>query len=528
MKTPVNNSLQQLRKKAEGLVSADKKSISTMLSKEIEPLIHELQLYHVELEMQNDELQHTTIELDLQRAKFANLFELAPVGYIVTNKAAVIQDANRAALQLLGFDKSFLQYKPFLLHIFKDDLDMFYIYFQKLLLSPKSLSCKLRMITANKQIISVKLEGITMNPGKEDLLCYLTLTDITEKQLAEQKLQEAKTRLEIGLSASLTGIWEIDIITGKVFLDKFCCSLFGLDFDCFDAKYDTLLNQIHPNDRKNVELHIRHTIIAEKPFNIRFRTVSADQNIKYIQGRAQVIRDKADKKRFIGTFTDISEKMIMELETIRVKEENQQMILAAGLQAEENEKKRISEVLHNGIAQMLYAIKLNIDQVKKASDVATFEQITTLLNQSIKDIRNISFELAPSILTDFGLAATLEDMAARLCGKQLFIQSKVFNFDQNQNFQLQLNIFRMIQELVNNAIRHASPTNIRIEVIKKHKTISVAVADNGTGFKNYEDAAVPKGIGLSSIRNRLRLYKGNMRIEPQPAGGTIVNISLKS
>ena len=515
-----------LRKKAKDVLSTDKNSISDLPVTEVKRMLQELQLYHIELEMQNDELQLATAELELQRMKYENLFELAPVGYIVLDKFAVVREANHAALQLLEVEKNILLHKPLLLNIYKEDSDQFYVYFHKLLLSPKSLSCQIRMQTAAKKVLIVQLEGVALQPVSGDAQYYLTVIDFTEKQQAQVKLKDAKTQLDIALSASSTGIWEIDVITGKVCLDKFCCSLYGIELLAFDEKYDTLLRHIHPNDRKNVELQIRHTIVAEKQLSIRFRALMPDQNIKYIQARAQVVTYKDDKKRLIGTFTDISEKMILELDSIRIKQENQQMILAAGLQAEEREKKRISEVLHDGIAQMLYAIKLNIEQIKKAPDCADFEQVTYLLNRSIKDIRNISFELTPSILADFGLAATLEDMAARLSNKNLSISSRVTNIGQNQDFPLQLNIFRMIQELVNNAIKHASPTKINIEAVKRNKLIVLTVADNGTGFKN--DATVPKGIGLSSIKNRLRLYKGSLKIEPQAIAGTIVSISLKN
>lgn len=523
------NALSLLRLKAAKLLSGDKNSIADLPVMEIKRVMQELQLHHVELEMQNEELQLANIERELQKIKFENLFELAPVGYIVTDSYALILDANHAAVKLLGLSKTTIQNKPFRLHIYKDDLDVFYVYFRKLLLAQQSLSCQIRILNIKKEILNVHIEGIVLRPASGNAMCYLTISDFTEKQNAELKLKEAKKRLEIALDASLTGIWEIDIDSSHIYLDDFCCSLYGFNPIVFDGKYGTLLSHIHPNDRKNVELHIQQTILAEKPLFIRFRAVPPDQPVRYIQARAQVITDKNDKKCFIGTFTDISDKMLLELEAIRIKEENHQMILAAGLQAEENEKKRISEVLHDGIAQMLYAIKLNIDQVKTAFEPAAFVQITDLLKQSIKEIRNISFELTPSILMDFGLKDTLEDMAARLSGKQLFISSSVLNFGKIRDGQLQLNIFRIVQELVNNAIKHGSPSKINIEVIRKNKSISIVVSDNGVGFKSDTDAAkAPKGIGLSSIKNRLRLYKGTILIEANPTGGTIVQISLKN
>lgn len=526
MKNDKNKALDLLRNKAERYISADKNSISETETVEVKKIFHELQVYQLELEMQNDELQQTTQELERERTKFSNLFDLAPIGYLVTNKSAVIKSINKAGSVLLNAAQSSLIGKPILLYIHKEDVDQFYVFFKRLFSFSNSLSCQLRLIDSTKKIYNVQIEGNVLHSAV-DPICYLTITDFTGKQQAEQELKEAKKTLEIALNASLTGIWEIDISTGKVYLDDFCCLLYGFKPDSFDERYDTMINAIHPIDRKYVDENIRKTIYQEKEFNIKFRTQHDDGSIRYIQARAQIIKSTDNRSRFIGTFIDISEKTVYEQEVIRVKEQQQQMVLAAGLQAEENEKKRISEVLHNGIAQMLYAIKLNIEEAKKKPDNIIFKQIQDLLNQSIKDIRNISFELAPSILTDFGLGATLEDLAHRLSNNQLSITTKVSNFSNSLEFQLQLNIFRIIQELISNSIKHAHADKIQVEVGKNNKLITISVSDNGVGFEEQSDTKVPRGIGLISIKNRLRLYKGTLKIESRPKAGSTVNISLK-
>ncbi len=518
--------LEVLRQKAEQLLSANDEKLDELETIKVKRIFHEVQVYQLELEMQNDELQLTATELEQQKTKFTNLFELAPIGYFVTDKTGIILDVNRAGLQMFGLTKEAITKRPLLLHVYRDDNDIFYNYFNRLFLNPVAQSCQIRLINAQKQLLTVNIEGIALMNTAADPVCYLTVTDITKQQSAEQKLKEAKKTLEIALDASLTGIWDMDILSGQVYLDRFCCSLYSFEPDAHNQKYENLMKCIHPNDRKNVEEHIRKTIIQENEFNVRFRTASPGETYKYIQARAQIIKDQQDKKCLIGTFTDISEKTITELQAGKIKDEQQQMILAAGLQAEENEKKRISEVLHDGIAQMLYAIKLDVDQIKHTADGMMISKINDLLRQSIKDIRNISFELAPAILTDFGLADTLEDLAIRLSNPKLHMSTKVTNIHKNLDFQLQLNIFRIIQELINNSIKHANAGKIIIEVTKKYKHILIKVTDNGIGFETDDQLKIPKGIGLSSIKNRLRLYKGTLKIESQLNAGTTVYINL--
>ena len=495
-----NSALDSLREKAEQLLLTDKNSTKQVKMMEVKRLFHELQVHQLELEMQNDELQITTVALEHQQTNFSNLFELAPVGYFVTNQTGLIQNVNYAGLKLLDDDKSNLVGKPFILNIFQEDRDGFYIYFRKLFASPEAKSCDIRLTDRNKQILNVQIDGIALRNTPANPIYYLTITDFTAKQAAEQKLKETHQTLEMALDASLTGIWEIDIVSGKIYLDDFCLKLFGFGQGIFDGQYETLFSRILLQDRKSVEHEIRKAILEEKEFNIPFRVNVPNHDLRYIQARAHVVVDQYQKKRFIGTLTDISEKKIMEIQASRIKEQQQQMILAAGLQAEENEKKRISEGLHNGIAQMLYGIKLSMGQLEKPSSKPIFDHITDLLDQSIKDIRNISFELAPSILTDYGLAATLEDLAVRLSNPQLCISIKVNNINKTIDLQLQLNIFRIIQELINNSIKHAYASKIAVEVTKKSRIIWVTVSDNGIGFKQNAEAEAPKGIGLSSIK----------------------------
>jgi PAS domain S-box-containing protein len=522
-----NSMLDILREKAEQLLSASKNSNTDVEMMEVKRLFHELQIHQLELEMQNDELQNATVELERRRIDFSNLFELAPTGYFVTNQTSIIQNVNFAGTKLLGVDKGNLINKPFLLNIHQEDRDLFYVYFHKLFSNDNAQTCYLRLVKQNQEVLTVQIVGIATKSTAVNTICYLTVTDVSEKQKAEQKLKEANKTLEIALEASSTGIWEIDIITGKIYLDDFCHALYGFEKGGFDGNYDTLISRTYLHDRKNVDHDMRQAILQEKEFNIKFRVNVPNYGIKYVQARAQVVTDLHQKKRFIGTFIDISDKTMMEIEASRIKEEQQQMILSAGLQAEENEKKRISEILHNGIAQMLYAVKLNINQLKNTEEKPSFDHLMQLLNQSIRDVRNVSFELAPSILTDFGLAATLEDMAGRLSNSQLSVQTKVNHIAKSLPFQIQLNIFRIIQELVNNSIKHGKASLIQIEVNKKAKNTFIIVTDNGIGFEANKEDETPKGIGLSSIKNRLRLYKGTLTIESFPGAGTTVQISLR-
>jgi signal transduction histidine kinase len=145
---------------------------------------------------------------------------------------------------------------------------------------------------------------------------------------------------------------------------------------------------------------------------------------------------------------------------------------------------------------------------------------------AITETRNISFELAPSILTDFGLPATIDELVKRLSGRNMVIKAKISGFNERLNLQLEISIFRIIQELINNCMKHAEATLIKLD-IRKNKGISIEVKDNGKGFNVEEQERAPGGSGLSSIKNRLSLYNGQMKMLSEPGSGTTVIINLQ-
>ena len=203
----------------------------------------------------------------------------------------------------------------------------------------------------------------------------------------------------------------------------------------------------------------------------------------------------------------------------------EKQILQATITAQENERTRISQALHDSVGQLLYGIKLKIDQwdqqLKQDNQYTILNQIIDL---AIQETRNISFELAPSILKDFGLAVTLNEMAERLTTKQLNIQV-YSNLKKRLGLSLEVDLFRMIQELVNNSIKHADASNISI-VLKNMGRITIEVTDDGNGF-NYTKHDQIAGSGIAAIRNRLSLYNGDLNIESLSGKGSLVRLILE-
>jgi signal transduction histidine kinase len=211
--------------------------------------------------------------------------------------------------------------------------------------------------------------------------------------------------------------------------------------------------------------------------------------------------------------------------SLKLEKNQQKDITLAILAAGENERRRISGALHDSVSQLLYGIKIKLSMLQSTIEIKSIAEISGLLDLAICETRNISFELAPSILMDFGLPATIEELAERFSGQNMIIKTKVSGFAKRMDLLLETSIFRIIQELINNCIKHAEATVINLE-LKQNRLITIEVKDNGKGFDIEEQERVNAGSGLSSILNRLSLYSGQMKLVSEPGSGTRVSVSL--
>ncbi|NCD72272.1 PAS domain-containing sensor histidine kinase [Mucilaginibacter agri] len=212
-------------------------------------------------------------------------------------------------------------------------------------------------------------------------------------------------------------------------------------------------------------------------------------------------------------------------ENTALKLEHQKNIALASVAAQENERKRISTALHDGIGQLLYGIKMQIDILNTEHPSPAVEKIYQLLETAVIETRNIAFELAPSILTDFGLFETITELTQRLSTPKLQIKTRISGFTQRMDIYLELCIFRIVQELINNSIKHADASVVELSLTQA-QNIEIIVHDNGKGFKP-QPATTSAGTGISSIKNRISLYSGTLEIQSELKKGTTATITLQ-
>ncbi len=201
---------------------------------------------------------------------------------------------------------------------------------------------------------------------------------------------------------------------------------------------------------------------------------------------------------------------------------------AALLEGQEKERGRISREIHDGLGQMLTAIKLVLNSIKGQDELKI--ELKKMIDDTISEARRISFNLMPSVLLNFGLIPSVKilcentDKYGEIKVKQSFEETEALG---NISFDKAVNIYRLIQEALNNILKHANAKNIFIKISNNSQHITVLIEDDGEGFViNKKERKINTGKGLSSMYQRAELNGGKCTIDSKPGKGTKINIVI--
>jgi PAS domain S-box-containing protein len=180
---------QALRLRAEDIarkkMPLSSKSLQALSPEAMRQTLHELQVHQIELEMQNEELRQAQLQLDTVRARYFDLYDLAPVGYCTVSEQGLILEANIAAATLLGMARSNLVGKRFSRYILKSHQDSFYMYRKQLLASGEQQSCELQMVKSDGAPVGVALVATAENNADDMPVLRIVMSDVTERRLAD-------------------------------------------------------------------------------------------------------------------------------------------------------------------------------------------------------------------------------------------------------------------------------------------------------------------------------------------------------
>ena len=215
-----------------------------------------------------------------------------------------------------------------------------------------------------------------------------------------------------------------------------------------------------------------------------------------------------------------------------LKQEQQAKIYSAMIEGQEKERKRLAIDLHDGLGGRLSGISLNLSKLDKDQPSEyprkRLRKVVDDLDASLQELRTIARNLMPETLVKFGLKAALQDYCSNMTGSSTTVTLQYYGNEVGILMTQQVTMFRIIQELINNAIKHAGASEVLIQYIRDGKNVHITVEDNGVGIP---DEALTenesKGMGLGNLRTRVAYLKGKLDFHSDKSEGTTVNIHFE-
>jgi PAS domain S-box-containing protein len=410
--------------------------------------------------------------------------------------------------------------KEFQDHIHPDDRGEVVKSFGELFTSHKSFSREFRFIGDDgmERCLWSKGDVVYDLDGNPEKIAGIVM-DITGRKKIESLLEASEKNYRLLFENSPLPLWiftkrTLSVVDANSTMEK----MFGYDKPVLQRT--GIQELVHEDDFGTVRESFRN--MHQSPYvELEARIKTAEGSWLETQIYASGITYN-EEDCIIATCTDITELKL-----------TRKRLLGSIIEGEDRERRRVAVELHDGIGQYLTATNLNLEALKKDLEklppkkYQQFMNGLVLLSMAIDETRNLAHTLMPKALSDYGLVVSLKSLIEKL--KRTAIPDIFFytSIDENRlNEQTRINIYRVIQEAMSNALRHSKGTRIDVQAVMHNDTLVILIEDNGVGFD--PDIALKKsgGIGLQSIKNRIVSLNGNIEIDSVQGRGTSITIEI--
>ena len=527
--------------------------------------------------MQNEELKRAREEVEEVLAKYTDLYDFAPVGYLTFDEKGLISELNLTAAQLLGIERTFLVGKPFSSSIQREFQDRFYLHLQEVLESPAKQTCELVLKKKDGTTFDAQLESIVVKAAGRKVV-RAVLTDITERKRADNALHGERDLLQTVMdSAGNSHLVYVDRDFNFVRVNKTYAATCGYRPEEMIGKNHFVL---YPNaENEAIFTHVRETgkdfEVRDKPFEFPDQPERGvtywDWTLKAVKGPGgqvtglvfslhetterkrneekmerlvlalQKAHDELEKRvaertaQLVESNKSLKQEIVKRIaigEDLKESQERLRNLTKHLHKIREQERAFLSRELHDQLGQALTGMKMDIRWIERRLPeestliLERLHSIIALIDDAILSVQRISMELRPPDLDDFGISEAIKSMLTNLA-KKTHITCKFISTPQRivLNGEISTEIFRIFQEAFTNITRHADAKNVTIHLQHTGDKLIMEIRDDGRGITKKE-LMDHKSIGLTGMRERAYAIEGNLSIIGMRQKGTIVTLSV--
>jgi len=293
--------------------------------------------------------------------------------------------------------------------------------------------------------------------------------------------------------------------------------------------YTTYLEASYEASKKENEILRLRQVQQEKDYEIKRRTTFLFIGAGLITALTIIVyllrRDYRNKQRLIKQRSALLEEKVKTIE-----KEQQVISLQAMINGQETERTRIAKDLHDGIGGIFSTVKMHYSTLQQDTPLIKenplYKKTLDLINSAADELRRVAHNMMPEVLMKMGLTEALQDFCNNInSGKLLNITLQAFGMEKRLNSSTEIMLYRIVQELINNIIKHAYATEALIQINREQNRLSLIIEDNGRGFDTKE-AEEKRSMGIATVKSRVDYLNGRLTIDSRKNIGTTVMIDL--